>query len=426
MENLNFNPPDSAGSPPRRRPQAIVVGGGPAGLMAAEVLVAGGMHTQVFDAMPSVGRKFLLAGKGGLNLTHSEPLTAFIPRYGQAAPMVAGWLARFGPRSLREFATGLGFDTFVGSSGRVFPADMKAGPMLRTWLRRLRDAGVEFRVRHRFTGWDAQGALEFSAPDGVLCIKPDLAVLALGGGSWAKLGSDGRWIEPLAAAGVGIAPLRPANCGFDCGWSEGFAERCQGQPLKSIAARPSGASIWRRGELMLTRDGIEGSLVYALSASLRDALERDGTAILELDLMPDRSLEQIRSTLSLPRATRSRSEHWRRRLGLSGVRAGLLLERLARDAWDDPEAVSNAIKCLPLKLHATRPLDEAISSTGGIRLDAVDERLMLRARPGCFVAGEMLDWEAPTGGYLLTASFASGVVAAEGALAWWRECGHAL
>ena len=410
----------------QHRPSVAIVGGGPAGLIAARRLVAGGLQVTLYDATPSVGRKFLLAGKGGLNLTHSEPLPAFITRYGHAAPQVARWLHRFGPDAVRDFARALGVDTFVGSSGRVFPIDMKAGPMMRTWVRELREAGVAFRVRHRFIGWSAEKHLRFTSPEGEVCTQADLVLLALGGGSWAKLGSDGAWVETLRAEGVDISPLRPANCGFDCDWSEVFANRHQGQPLKPIAARPAGEREWRRGEAIITRSGIEGSLVYALTASLRDTLERDGQATLELDLLPDRSLSDIQTALTQPRGSRSRSEHWRRRLGLSGVKAGLLHECLSREHWDDAEALARAIKALPLVLHRTRPIDEAISTAGGIRFDAVDDRLMLRARPGTFVAGEMLDWEAPTGGYLLTASLASGVVAAEGALAWWEEHAHAL
>lgn len=411
----------------QRKPSVAIVGGGPAGLIAACRLVAAGTKVSLYDAMPSVGRKFLLAGKGGLNLTHSEPLPAFITRYGDAAPQVAPWLQRFGPDSVREFARELGVETFVGSSGRVFPVDMKAGPMMRTWVRELREAGVAFHVRHRFIGWSPGNDLRFVSPEGEVCAQADLTLLALGGGSWAKLGSDGAWVNTLGAEGIDVAPLRPANCGFDCDWSEVFAERHEGQPLKPIAARPVGEPEWRRGEAIITRTGIEGSLVYALSVPLRDTLERDGTATLELDLLPDRNLTDIETALALPRGSRSRSEQWRRRLGLSGIKAGLLHECLPRERWDDaPQALAHAIKALPLVLRRTRPIDEAISTAGGVRFDAVDERLMLRNRPGTFIAGEMLDWEAPTGGYLLTASLASGVISAEGALAWWKERCDAL
>ncbi len=407
-------------------PTAAVVGAGPAGLIAAQVLIEAGAQVTVHDSMASVGRKFLLAGKGGLNLTHAEPLPAFMARYGVAAAYVAPWLERFGPAALRDLAHRLGFETFVGSSGRVFPADMKAGPMLRTWLRRLRDAGVLFRVRHRFTGWTADSDLLFTTPEGTQQVKADLVVLALGGGSWARLGSDGAWVELLRTHGVEVAPLLPSNCGFECDWTQVFADRYEGQPLKTIAARVAGESDWQRGEMMVTREGIEGSLVYALSPRLRDTIRREGLAVLELDLMPDRSLGDIEAVLARPRRARSHSEHWRRSLGLTGAKAGLLRELLPRPRWDDPAAIARALKVLALTLRRTRPLDEAISTAGGVRFEAVDARLMLQARPGTFVAGEMLDWEAPTGGYLLTAAFASGVVAAEGALAWWRERARAV
>lgn len=407
-------------------PSAIVVGGGPAGLMAAGILAAAGARTTLLDAMPSVGRKFLLAGKGGLNLTHSESHAGFVSRYGAASEQVGAWLQRFGPEQLRQFAATLGIDTFVGSSGRVFPIDMKAGPMMRRWVSRLREAGVEFQVRHRFVGWDDDGALRVNTPEGEARMSADLLILALGGGSWAKLGSDGSWINALEARGVAIAPLRPSNCGFECEWSATFRERFEGAPLKAVAARVPDARPWQRGECVITRNGIEGSLIYALSAPLRDAIQQHGHARLELDLLPDHSLDAITQALSQPRGRRSRSEHWRRRLGLSGVKAGLLHEILPREHWDDHARLAATLKALPLRLVRTRPMDEAISTAGGVCLDAVDERLMLKAVPGSFVAGEMLDWEAPTGGYLLTASIASGVIAAEGALAWWKERQNAL
>jgi len=411
---------------PARAPVAAVIGGGPAGLITAQTLRAAGADVTLFDAMASVGRKFLLAGKGGLNLSHSEPMDRFVQRYREASAHVSAWLQRFGPDDVRQLAQELGFSTFVGSSGRVFPSDMKAGPMLRTWLRRLRESGVRFQMRHRFTGWQADGRLGFESPSGPLAIRPDITVLALGGGSWSKLGSDGVWFEALASREVALVALKPANCGFECDWSEIFAERFAGQALKPVAARLQGDAAWLRGEMMITRHGIEGSLVYALSAPLRDGIERDGHAVLELDLMPNRSQEAITELLAAPRGTRSRSEHWRRQLKLVGVAAGLLHECVPRARWDEASTMAAAIKALPLKLLRTRPIDEAISTAGGVRLDGVDEGLMLRRLPGVFVAGEMLDWEAPTGGYLLTACLASGVVAAEGALAWWQEHGHAL
>ena len=423
---MNIEPERIAPVPRPGVARAAVVGGGPAGLIAAQTLIDAGANVTLYDSMPSVGRKFLLAGKGGLNLTHSEPLPDFVSRYGAATTEVARWLQRFGPEALRDLARNLGFETFVGSSGRVFPADMKAGPLLRTWLRRLRDAGVAFRVRHRFVGWTTDGHLLFTTPEGTQQVKADVVVLALGGGSWARLGSDGAWVELLRAQGIEVAPLLPSNCGFECAWTPVFADHCEGQPLKTIAARVAGESAWQRGEMMVTRDGIEGSLVYALSPRLRDTMLREGHAVLELDLMPDRNLDHIEAALARPRGSRSRSEHWRRSLGLTGAKAGLLREVLPRTDWDNPAVIARALKALPLTLRRTRPIDEAISTAGGVRFEAVDARLMLHARPATFVAGEMLDWEAPTGGYLLTAAFASGVVAAEGALAWWQDRAHAL
>lgn len=405
---------------------AAIIGGGPAGLMAAQVLNAAGVDVTVYDAKASVGRKFLLAGKGGLNLTHSEPLPRFIQRYGTAAPQIRQWLGRFGPEALRDWARDLGFETFVGSSGRIFPEDMKAGPLLRTWLRSLRDAGVTFRVQHRLTDLDGRDGLVFANPGGEYRTRAAITVLALGGGSWARLGSDGDWVELLHRHGIGIAPLRPTNCGFELDWSPIFTSRFEGHPLKTIAARPRGSLHWRRGELLITRHGIEGSLVYALSARLREMIERDGKAILELDLMPDHAITRLEAALSQARHKRSHSEFWRRKLGLNSTRIGLLHEFLPPDRYDNPNHIARMLKSLPLTLLRTRPLDEAISTAGGVRLGAVNARLMLQNRPGTFVAGEMLDWEAPTGGYLLTAVMASGVVAAEGALAWWQERTHAL
>lgn len=425
MSNMSIKPDGITPLPRRKVASAAVVGGGPAGLMAAQTLINAGANVTMYDSMPSVGRKFLLAGKGGLNLTHSEPLPDFASRYGAASAQVTRWLHRFGPEALRNLVRNLGFETFVGSSGRVFPSDMKAGPLLRTWLRRLRDAGVAFRMRHRLVGWNADDALLFTTPDGTHQVKADVVVLALGGGSWARLGSDGAWVALLRTQGVEVAPLLPSNCGFECAWTSIFADHSEGQPLKTIAARVAGETAWQRGEMMVTRDGIEGSLVYALSPRLRDVILREGHAVLELDLMPDRNLDRIEAALARPRDSRSRSEHWRRSLGLTGAKAGLLREVLRTD-WENPAMIARALKALPLTLLRTRPVDEAISTAGGVRFEAVDARLMLRALPGTFVAGEMLDWEAPTGGYLLTAAFASGVVAAEGALAWWQERAHAL
>ena len=410
-------------------PVVAVIGGGPAGLMAAETLSAAGAQAHVFDAMASVGRKFLLAGRGGLNLTHSEPLDAFASRFGERRSQIEPWLGSFGPQQSRDWAEGLGIKTFVGTSGRVFPADMKAAPLLRAWLHRLRAAGVQFHMRHRWEGGvqaDADALrLRFATPAGEQSHDANAVVLALGGASWARLGSDGAWAPWLAARGVEVAPLQPANCGFDVGWSPYFAERFAGQPFKSVAIefRDSKGRHFahKKGEFVATAGGVEGSLIYAASALLRDEIAANGSANLMLDLLPDRSAEQVRAGVLHPRGARSLASHLKGRLGLEGMKAALLHEVLGREGVHDAQKLAAAIKALPLRLVAPRPIDEAISSAGGVRLDAMDAALMLRAWPGVFCAGEMLDWEAPTGGYLLTASMASGVVAARGMLDWWRS-----
>ena len=407
---------------PSPRSRVAVIGGGPAGLMAAETLAGSGVDVTVFDAMPSVGRKFLLAGRGGLNLTHSEAADTFLTRYGERRDTLAPMLAAFGPQALREWAHGLGVETFIGSSGRVFPREMKAAPLLRAWLARLRAAGVHFAVRHRWLGWAGSGTtLRFAAPGGERTVAADAVVLALGGGSWARLGSDGAWVAPLRAAGVDVATLQPANCGFDIGWSAHFAERFRGQPLKSVAARvtDAGGRVHQRaGEALISATGIEGGLIYALSAVLRDTLRAQGSVTLHLDLAPGRSLERLAAELSRPRGRRSLASHLQSQAGIKGVKTGLLHECLGKADFDDPARLAAAIKALPLRLAAPRPLDEAISSAGGVRFEALDAKLMLQAVPGVFCAGEMLDWEAPTGGYLLTACFASGAAAGRGVRAW--------
>ena len=401
--------------------RVAVVGGGPAGLFAAELLRAAGCEVHVFEAKGSVGRKFLVAGKGGLNLTHSDPPALFSGRYRQRSAEVGRWLSAFDADALREWARGLGVETFVGSSGRVFPVDLKAAPLLRGWVRRLRAQGVDIHVHHRWLGWDDRGALRFATPDGETGFDADATVLALGGGSWPQLGSDGAWQDLLRDAGIEVAPLQSSNCGFDIAWSAHFAGRHAGAPLKPVVAHwrdPGGSVHALQGECVVSEHGIEGSLVYAISADLRELIARDGHALIELDLAPGRERARLQGELSRPRGKRSLSEHLRRAAGLDGAKAGLLREVLGADAMHDPAAVAVASKRLPLRLVATRPLAEAISSAGGVRLEALDDGLMLRARPGVFAAGEMLDWEAPTGGYLLTACFASGCVAAEGALRW--------
>lgn len=405
-----------------------VVGGGPAGLMAAEALSAGGARVDVFDAMPSVGRKFLMAGKGGMNLTHSEPADAFLARYGARSADIAPLLARFGAGALRDWVHGLGVETFVGSSGRVFPTDMKAAPMLRAWLHRLRAAGVTFHMRHRWLGWanEAASISRFATPSGEKQVRHDAIVLALGGASWPQLGSDGAALPVLAARGVPVRPFAPSNCGFDADWSAHFRSRFAGEPLKSVAVgvpRADGARDWRIGECLITEHGIEGSLIYALSAPIRDRIaESDGAgAVIELDLAPQISAGRVRDEVLHPRGARSISSHLQSRLHLTGVKAGLLRECLSKDEFADLDTLAARIKALPLRLLRPRPIAEVISSAGGVEFEALDARSMLGALPSVFCAGEMLDWEAPTGGYLLTACFASGLVAGEGALAWLAE-----
>ncbi|QNP40595.1 TIGR03862 family flavoprotein [Lysobacter solisilvae (ex Woo and Kim 2020)] len=404
-------------------PDLAIIGGGPAGLMAAEVARAAGVEVDLYEGKGSVGRKFLIAGKGGLNLTHGEPRPGFDARYGARQREVAAWLDDFDADALREWARGFGIDTYVGTSGRVFPMDRKAAPLLRGWVRRLRDQGVRFHVQHRWTGWNADGSLRFATPEGELNAHPHATLLALGGGSWPELGSDGAWVSPLQQHGIDVAPLQPSNCGFDIGWSAHVGERFAGAPLKPVIAHwrdLDGREQSLQGECVVTASGIEGSLVYALSATLRDSIARDGTASLQLDLAPGRDLERLQRDLAKPHAGRSFSEHLRRQAGLEGVKAALLREVLTRQQLDDPRAVATTIKRLPLTLRSARPIAEAISSAGGVRLEALDAHLMATSQPGVFCAGEMLDWEAPTGGYLLTACFASGLRAGRGAVGWLR------
>jgi len=400
--------------------RVAIIGGGPAGLMAAEVLGQAGVNVDLYDAMPSVGRKFLLAGVGGMNITHAEDYAAFVSRYGERAGDLRPLLDAFSPDSLREWIHGLSIDTFVGSSGRVFPSDMKAAPLLRAWLKRLRESGVQLHTRQRWLGWDEHGALRIAGPQGESLIEADATLLALGGGSWARLGSDGAWVALLQNRGIAIAPLQPANCGFEvAGWSEHLREKFAGAPLKTVSLALPGEAP-RKGEFVLTATGIEGSLVYALSAPIRNTINRDGAATVLLDLLPDRTLTQIASALARPRGSQSMAKHLHRQLKLDGVKAALLRELTDATTFQAPQALAAAIKALPIRLVRPRPLDEAISSAGGVPFEELDEGLMLRRLPGVFCAGEMLDWEAPTGGYLLTACFASGRAAAEGMLRWLR------
>jgi len=413
---------------PDDRRDVAVIGAGPAGLMAAEVLADAGLRVAVYDAMPSVGRKFLLAGKGGLNLTHSEPLEAFLGRYGARRSPLEPMLRSFGPTELCAWAQGLGVATFVGTSGRVFPTDLKAAPLLRAWLHRLRAAGVVFHMRHRWVGWNAGCDLRFETPSGERAVAPPAAVLALGGASWARLGSDGAWVSLLAAQGVPVAPLRPANCGFDVGrtlagpgdggWSEYFRSRFAGQPLKPVALAFAEAGFARQGEFVVTETGVEGSLVYAASGAIRDAMAARGEATVHLDLLPGRDTSSVLREVTHPRGPRSLATHLKSRLGITGVKAALLHELLPREVLHDGGRLAAALKALPLVLARARPLDEAISSAGGVPFEALDAGLMLRAKPGVFVAGEMLDWEAPTGGYLLTACLSTGRAAGAAAARW--------
>ncbi|MGI9132371.1 MAG: TIGR03862 family flavoprotein [Rhodoferax sp.] len=408
----------------------VVIGAGPAGLMAAQTLLDAGLAVHLYDAMPSVGRKFLLAGKGGLNLTHSEPAEVFVGRYGKRRAVMEYILRGFGPEELRAWCQGLGIGTFVGSSGRVFPTDMKAAPLLRAWLQRLRHPGrgpgVQFHMRHRWTGWDASAqALCFETPQGVQQVRPRATLLALGGGSWARLGSDGTWVARLLARGIEVAPLLPANCGFDVrnGWSAHFRERHAGQPFKSVAIALTdshGVEFSRRGEFVATASGVEGSLVYAASSLLRDDILAHGSATLRLDLLPDLTLERVQAEVGHPRGRRSLSNHLQSRLKLDGIKRDLLYELLSREQLADPQQLAQAIKALPIVLTAMRPIDEAISSAGGVRFEGLTPGLMAVASPGLFFAGEMLDWEAPTGGYLMTACLATGRRAAQGLIAWLR------
>jgi len=442
--------------------RVAVIGGGPAGLMAAEVLASAGpaLSVQVYDAMPSVGRKFLLAGKGGLNLTHSEAPDAFMSRYGERSAQMQPLIAAFGPSELRAWAGALGVETFIGSSGRVFPKDMKAAPLLRAWLHRLRNAGVQFSMRHRWLGWADDGALKFSTPAGEVQAQADAVVLALGGGSWARLGSDGAWVPLLAARGVAFAPLQPSNCGFDvaprpasearqaadaaeqgetrreflkeligqgkppqAGWTEHFASRFAGQPFKSVAIHftdSQGRTFSRKGEFVATATGVEGSLIYAVSSLLRDEIAAHGSATFLLDLLPDKSPEQVLVEVRHPRGSRSLSSHLKSRLNLDGIKAAMLYELLDKEAIADPVQLAAGIKALPVRVLAARPIDEAISSAGGVMFEGMDAQLRVKMPEGAgqpvFCAGEMLDWEAPTGGYLLTACFASGRAAGQGVL----------
>lgn len=396
-----------------------VIGGGPAGLMAAETLINAGVKVDLYDSMPSAGLKFLRAGKGGLNLTHSEPMDIFLSKYGAKRPQIEPMIKSFGPENLRQWVHDLGIETFVGSSGRVFPIDMKAAPILRLWLKRLISSGVNFHMRHSWCGWDANEKLCFKTRNGIKYVSANAIILALGGGSWKHLGSDASWIPILEKRGIPVSPLKPSNCGFDIGWSEVFRTRFEGQSLKPVSVtlhNSDNDSFSIQGEIVITSTGLEGSLIYSLSAQLRDRIEEYGSVTIDLDLAPGKNLHQIVNELSKPRGSASMSNHVRKRTGIEGVKTGLLREIISKDVFNDPVKLGMAIKSLPLKLIAPRPINEAISTAGGVCFEALDENLMIRSLPGIFCAGEMLDWEAPTGGYLLTACFASGRTAGLGAL----------
>ena len=403
------------------QPRIAVVGAGPAGLMAAEVLASAGARVTVYDRMPSIGRKLLMAGRGGLNLTHSETLERFLAHYGAAEPRLRAAIAAFSPDALRAWCEGLGQSTFTGTSGRVFPTALKASPLLRAWLRRLDRLKVTFALRHGWTGWDARGAMCFAAPAGMVSITPDAAGLALGGASWPRLGSDGGWVSLMEKAGIAVTPLKPANCGFVVAWTDIFRLRFEGAPLKRIALTFNHETV--RGEALITAAGIEGGAVYALSAPLRDAISAAGHAILTIDLRPDFALEDLAARLAAPRQKQSRATFLRKAAGLSPPAIGLVNEALAanRGVEPPPAALAGRIKAIPIRLIAAAPIARAISTAGGIAFAEIDARFMLRRRPGVFVAGEMLDWEAPTGGYLLQACFATAVAAAHGALAFLSE-----
>jgi uncharacterized flavoprotein (TIGR03862 family) len=421
-----------------------VIGAGPAGLMAAETLAQAGHTVQVFEAKPSAGRKFLMAGRGGLNITHSEPAERFNARYGARAPEFATMLAALDANALREWVQGLGIETFVGSSGRVFPAEMKAAPLLRAWINRLRKQNVQFLMRHRWLGF-VQGSqkqsLRFESPKGEVTVTSDATILALGGGSWARLGSDGAWWPLLQQQGVELAPLLPSNGGFETKWSQYFIDQCAGQPLKTaefwLTATPAKASKGRpksakatrtlaagkqttplRGECLMTEHGLEGGAIYTLSASLRDEILRHDSVTLYVDLLPDHTAEKVLNEVSHPRGTRSLSSHLRSRLGIHGVKAALLRECLPAETFKDPVKLAEGIKALPIALTACRPIDEAISTAGGVQFEGLTKQLMIKTLPGVFCAGEMLDWEAPTGGYLINGAMASGKAAAVGVSEW--------
>ena len=393
-----------------------IIGAGPAGLMAAEDLIAAGITPVIYDAMPTPARKFLMAGKSGLNLSHSEPIQAFLKRYGAGEDRLGDAIRGFNSWAIRDWAKGLDTETFVGSSGRIFPTAFKASPLLRAWLTRLKDGHAVLKTLHRWTGWLEDGRLRMQTPEGEVLVRANTVILALGGVSWPRLGSDGSWVPYLKDLGVHVTPFRPANCGFNVNWSDHFRDRFEGEPVKNTVLTFVGEAI--KGDFVVSKHGVEGSAVYALSAAIRDAIEEVGPVALTVDLTPDRTVEQLTAALSKPRGKKSMATHIKKATGLTGVKAGLLRECLPADEFADPEKLAASIKALPLVLQSTRPLEEAISVAGGVAFEELDDHLMLRALPGVFCAGEMVDWEAPTGGYLLTACFAQGKQAAAGVMNW--------
>mgnify|MGYP000108355931 FL=1 len=400
--------------------QVAIIGGGPAGLMAAEVLSQAGIQVDLYDAMPSVGRKLLLAGIGGLNITHSEDYEKFCGRYGAEQSLLQSSLDQFSPEHLRSWVHGLGIDTFVGTSGRVFPKEMKAAPLLRAWLHRLRQNDVRFHVRHRWQGWADDGTLRITGPEGEITIQPDATILALGGASWPKLGSDGAWVPLLKTQGISPTPLQSANCGFETPWSALLKQKFSGEPMKSITISftdHTGETHQRQGECIISREGIEGNLIYALSRPLRETINHTGSATFTIDLAPERTPEKILDALCR-RGSKSLSSYLKSALGFTGVKTALLYEVLGKEQVNDLKTLVATIKALPMTVHATRPIAEAISTAGGVCFDDVDQNFMIKKLPGIFVAGEMLDWEAPTGGYLLTACLATGLQAGHGVLNW--------
>jgi uncharacterized flavoprotein (TIGR03862 family) len=408
------------GKKPLQQP-VVIIGAGPAGLMAAEVIAAAGFAVEVFDAMPSPARKFLRAGVGGMNITHEEPFDAFVQRFGERAADLRPLLQRFGADQLRQWIHALGIETFVGSSGRVFPREMKAAPLLRAWLQRLRGQGVHIHTRARWMGFTPDRNLRFLHAGGEQVVQAAATVLATGGASWPQLGSDGSSVKVLEALGVAVNPQRPANCGFDIRWSAHLREKFAGSALKPVALRcidSNGKPLQLRGEAIITDAGIEGTTVYALSAHLRERIAAAGKAVLEIDLLPEHPLQTVVNELQKPRGSQSLSSHLRKRLGLQGARTALLHEVADKSILENPQRLAQCIKSLPLTLTAPRPLHEAISTAGGVRFEALDTNLMLRQVSGVFCAGEMLDWEAPTGGYLLTACFATGHACGEGVVRW--------